>query len=75
VKCLLRPSHGGCHPVDFPGALAASSRQQAPDFALVLEDIEMPPNHLLDMIVALYPPSAPRTAFTLPKMFRFADDQ
>ena len=44
------------HPVDFSGALASCSWQQTPDFALMLEDVEMPPNDFLDMIVGLHSP-------------------
>jgi hypothetical protein len=41
----------------------------------VLENVEMSPNHLLHMIVALHSLAASGAAFNLPKMLRLAYPQ
>ena len=59
----------------LPALLAPASRQSAANLTLVFENIQMPPDHLLHVVVALHQLPAPWAAFALPKVLRLADPQ
>ena len=51
AKMFAAPFPRRSHPINFPILTALASRQRADNHALLIEDVEMPPLHRLDMIV------------------------
>jgi hypothetical protein len=69
-KVLAAPLLGRSHTVHLDVIATPAPRQRADDHALLVEDIQMPPLHRLDMVVAGHRGSCPST-FLRPQLGRF----